>query len=285
VQAEPGLGSTTCGLELGRPAPATLRAHHSTLRFAGPTLLPATTSPADADSMDAAHSNGSGAPARAPFKLADHLQTPQYVRLYDETQKLKERVSDLTSYQQAHPRPSKTPSTRDEVDAEKKIQNQLDQLEKRLRAQLAMTRTVYRACVMKIREEKAETAENKAANDALILGLHNLKYEEQSLRSEIAAAQNYDHKYTKLPLIAPDAFVDRYPQHADASEHELTIARIEQEHYDRVELEARRQEKLKQKQKLIAEVKKSKVDLTQLDGMLEKFVEHFEPIRKVLATE
>lgn len=235
------------------------------------------------DAMDTAGVNGSADPSS--FKLADHLQTPQYVRLYDETQKLKERVNDLTSYQQAHPRPSKTPSTREELDAEKKIQNQLDLLEKRLRAQLAMTRTVYRACVMKIREEKAETAEKKAANDALILGLHNLKYEEQSLRSEIAAAQNYDHKYTKLPLIPTDEFIEKYPQFAEASEHELTIARIEQEHQDRVELEARRQEKLKQKQKLIAEVKKSKDDLTRLDGMVEKFVEHFEPIRKVLATE
>ncbi|KAJ4344610.1 uncharacterized protein N0V89_012354 [Didymosphaeria variabile] len=235
------------------------------------------------DAMETTGINGSIEPST--FKLLDHLQTPQYVRLYDETQKLKERVNDLTSYQQAHPRTSKAPSTPSEIDAEKKIQNQLDLLEKRLRAQLAMTRTVYRACVLKIREEKAETAEKKAANDALILGLHNLKYEESSLRSEIAAAQNYDHKYTKLPLIPTDEFIEKYPQFAEASEHELTIARIEQEHQDRVELEARRQEKLKQKQKLIAEVKKSKDDLTRLDGMVEKFVEHFEPIRKVLATE
>jgi THO complex subunit 5 len=63
------------------------------------------------------------------------------------------------------------------------------------------------------------------------------------------------------------------------------IARIEQEHQDRVKLEERRQEKLKQKQKLIAEVKKGKDDLTKLDSMVEKFVEAAEPIRKVLATE
>ncbi|KAF1971465.1 hypothetical protein BU23DRAFT_470673 [Bimuria novae-zelandiae CBS 107.79] len=219
------------------------------------------------------------------FKIADRLQTPQYKRLYDETQKLKERVNDLTSYQQAHPAPPKPPTTRDGIDAEKKTQNQLDLLEKRLRAQLAQTRTVYRACVMKIREEKAETAEKKAANDALILGLHNLKYEEQSLRSEIAAAENYDHKYKKLPLVPTDEFVQKYPQYAGASDHELTIARIEQEYKDRMELETQRQEKLKQKQKLIAEVKRGKDDLTRLDAMLEKFVGHFEPIRKVLGTE
>jgi len=63
------------------------------------------------------------------------------------------------------------------------------------------------------------------------------------------------------------------------------IARIEQEHQDRVKLEERRQEKLKQKQKLIAEVKKGKDDLTKLDSMVGKLVEALEPIRKVLATE
>jgi len=62
-------------------------------------------------------------------------------------------------------------------------------------------------------------------------------------------------------------------------------ARIDHEHIERVELEARRMEKLKQKQKLIAEVKRSKDDLTKLDGMVEQFVKGFEPIRKVLGTE
>ena len=138
---------------------------------------------------------------------------------------------------------------------------------------------------MKIREEKAETAEKKAANDALILGLHNLKYEEQSLRSEIAAAENYDHKYKKLPLIPTDEFIEKFPEHAGKDEHELTKARIEQEYQDRVELESQRQEKLKKKQSLIAEVKKGKDDLTKLDGMLEKFVDQFQPIRVVLGTE
>lgn len=221
----------------------------------------------------------------ANFNIRDHLKTPEYIRLHEETQKLKQRVIDLTSYQMEHPRPLKAPTTPEEIGAEKKIKSQLELLDKQMRAQLAMVRTVYRACVMKVREEKAETARLKAENDALILDLHNLKYEEQSLRSEIAAAENYDHKYKKLPLIPTDEFIKKYPQYEGASEHELMKARIEQEYQDRVELESQRQEKLKQKQKLIAEVKKSKDDLTRLDGMVEKFVEHFEPIRKVFATE
>ena len=63
------------------------------------------------------------------------------------------------------------------------------------------------------------------------------------------------------------------------------IARIEHEHQDRVKLEERRQEKLKQKQKLIAEVKKSKENLTNLDSMYDKIEEAMAPIRKVLANE
>lgn len=63
------------------------------------------------------------------------------------------------------------------------------------------------------------------------------------------------------------------------------VARIEHEHRVRLKLEEQRQEKLKQKQKLIAENKKRKEDLTKLDGMVEKFIEAAEPIKKALATE
>ncbi|KAJ4301167.1 hypothetical protein N0V90_003257 [Kalmusia sp. IMI 367209] len=237
----------------------------------------------NADAMDTSGgSNGDIDLSR--FQLAEHIKLPQNSRLYRETQNLKQRINEFVGYQQANPKPAKL-STREEIDRERKVQQQLDLREKKLKAQLALVRTVYRQSVIKIREEKAETTNKKAENDALILDLHNLKYEEQSLRSEIAAAENYDHKYKKLPLIPSDEFRENFPQYADSSEHDLTIARIEQEYQDRVKLEERRQEKLKQKQKLIAEVKKSKDDLTRLDGMVEKFVEHFEPIRKVLATE
>lgn len=93
------------------------------------------------------------------------------------------------------------------------------------------------------------------------------------------------HKYMKLPLIPVEDFLEEFPEHKDLSEHDLTTARIEHEHQVRLKLEERRQEKLKQKQKLIAEVKKGKDDLTKLDTMVEKFIEAAEPIKKVLATE
>jgi THO complex subunit 5 len=89
----------------------------------------------------------------------------------------------------------------------------------------------------------------------------------------------------KLPLISAEQYLEEFPEQRELSEHDLTTARIEHEHQIRLKLEERRQEKLKQKQKLIAEVKKGKDDLTKLDTMVEKFIEAAEPIKKVLATE
>jgi THO complex subunit 5 len=96
---------------------------------------------------------------------------------------------------------------------------------------------------------------------------------------------NCSHKYMKLPLITAEEYLEQFPDQKDVSQHDLMTARIEHEHHVRVKLEERRQEKLKQKQKLIAEVKKGKDDLTKLDAMVERFIEAAEPIKKVLATE
>ncbi|CAI6341654.1 unnamed protein product [Periconia digitata] len=216
--------------------------------------------------------------------VADLMDTEHCRRLYDAIQALKMSASDLVEYQLANPK-IPHPTTREEIESERKIEHEIQKKDRAIKSQLSAVKTYYRQSVMKVREEKAKTADDKAVNDTLILGLSNLKYEEQSLRSEIAAAENYDHKYTKLPLIPVNEFLDQFPDHRSTSEHDLMIARIEHEHQDRVKLEERRQEKLKQKQKLIAEVKKSKENLTNLDSMYDKIEEAMAPIRKVLAND
>ncbi|KAF2993321.1 hypothetical protein E8E13_001365 [Curvularia kusanoi] len=213
------------------------------------------------------------------FEIADFLKTPHNARLYHEVQKLKTLVNELVEYETTHPLDDQATA-----ESEKQIRTEIEKKEKYIRAQLSIIKTGYRQSVLRVREEKANTADVKAVNDALILGLHNLKYEEQSLRSEISAAENYDHKYMKLPLIPVEEYLEEFPEHKELSEHGLMTARIEHEHQVRLKLEERRQEKLKQKQKLIAEVKKGKDDLTKLDTMVEKFIEAAEPIKKVLAT-
>ncbi|KAF1945479.1 hypothetical protein EJ02DRAFT_419466 [Clathrospora elynae] len=229
--------------------------------------------------------SGSAMPADlSNFNMADLVKTPHNARLYQEVQKLKKLINELVDYQLAHPKKAKV-ATREEIDKEKKAKQEIEKREKYIRAQLSIIKSLYRQSILKVREEKAKTSDDRAVNDALILGLHNLKYEEQSLRSEISAAENYDHKYMKLPLISAEQFLVEFPEHQNSTEHDLMTARIEHEHQIRVRLEERRQEKLKQKQKLIAEVKKGKDDLTKLDTMVEKFIEAAEPIKKVLATE
>ncbi|KAH7355854.1 hypothetical protein BKA66DRAFT_429470 [Pyrenochaeta sp. MPI-SDFR-AT-0127] len=218
------------------------------------------------------------------FNIVNLVKTPHNTRLYKEVQNLKRLVNELVDYQLAHPRTTNA-ATREEINIEKQARREIEKREKYIRAQLSIIKSLYRQSVLKVREEKAKTSDDRAVNDALILGLHNLKYEEQSLRSEISAAENYDHKYMKLPLITVNDFLEEFPDHHNSTEHGLMTARIEHEHQVRVKLEERRQEKLKQKQKLIAEVKKGKDDLTKLDTMVEKFIEAAEPIKKVLATE
>ncbi|EDU45459.1 Fms-interacting protein [Pyrenophora tritici-repentis] len=218
------------------------------------------------------------------FNVADLIKTPHNARLHKEVQNLKKLINELVDYQVAHPKNPK-PVSREDIDREKEATREIERREKYIRAQLSVIKTLYRQSILKVREEKAKTSDDRAVNDALILGLHNLKYEEQSLRSEISAAENYDHKYMKLPLISVEEFLEQFPEHKESNEHELMTARIEHEHQVRLKLEERRQEKLKQKQKLIAEVKKGKDDLTKLDTMVEKFIEAAEPIKKVLAAE
>lgn len=129
---------------------------------------------------------------QSKFNMADLVKTPHNVRLYKEVQNLKKLINELVDYQLAHPKNAKAAS-REEVDNEKKAKQEIEKREKYIRAQLSIIKSLYRQSIMKVREEKAKTSDDRAVNDALILGLHNLKYEEQSLRSEISAAENYEY--------------------------------------------------------------------------------------------
>jgi THO complex subunit 5 len=63
------------------------------------------------------------------------------------------------------------------------------------------------------------------------------------------------------------------PEHASDDENALMVARIEHERTEREALEQQRMELLKRKQKLIADNKKRKDDLANLDKELEKFID------------
>jgi THO complex subunit 5 len=84
---------------------------------------------------------------------------------------------------------------------------------------------------------------------------------------------NNSHKYQQLPLIPVEEFLEEFPDRADDDEKALMFARIEHERAEREALEQQRQELLKRKQKLIADNKRRKDDLANLDKDLEKFID------------
>lgn len=83
----------------------------------------------------------------------------------------------------------------------------------------------------------------------------------------------HSHKYLELPLIPVEDFLAQHPEHAEADEVALTIARIDHEHADRVALEEQRQTLLKKKNGLVADNNKRKAELATLDQQLEKFID------------
>lgn len=144
-----------------------------------------------------------------PFEFdASLIRTTHNSYLYQQNEKLKKQINDLVDYELAHPKHPK-PTTREEIENERKIDHEIDLKERKVKGQLGIVRSLYRQSVVKVRDEKAKTADDRAVNDALILGLHNLKYEEQSLRSEIAAAENYEYVLTIIRIcrILADTFV------------------------------------------------------------------------------
>jgi THO complex subunit 5 len=81
------------------------------------------------------------------------------------------------------------------------------------------------------------------------------------------------HTYQLLPLIPAEEFIALHPEHANDDENALMIARISHERTEREALEQQRLELQKRKQKLIADNKRRRDDLANLDNDLEKFID------------
>lgn len=169
------------------------------------------------------------------------------------------------------------------------FQLQISKQQKLLLTYLAQLRGLHRDAHVDARETKAVTAEARQEVDKLHLQLQNLYYEQRHLQGEIAACESYEfvslnslscpeliydsHPYQQLPLIPVEQFLAEHPEHADADDITLTVARINHEHAERETLEAQRQGLLRKKQGLIADNKKRKDDLANLDKDLEKFID------------
>ena len=114
-----------------------------------------------------------------------------------------------------------------------------------------------------------------------------MHFELSALYWHAANVWGYSHKYTQLPLIPAEEFLAQHPEHAGANENDLMVARIDHERAEREALEQQRQELLKRKAKLIAENKKRKDDLANLDKDLERFIDvscpiHLDRVRRLM---
>jgi len=87
----------------------------------------------------------------------------------------------------------------------------------------------------------------------------------------------------ELPLIPVEQFLADRPEHAENDENALMAARIDHEHAEREALEQQRQTLLKKKNGLIADNKKRKDELTNLDKELERFIDVSEHISSLTA--
>ncbi|KJZ77862.1 hypothetical protein HIM_02499 [Hirsutella minnesotensis 3608] len=161
------------------------------------------------------------------------------------------------------------------------LQAEIAKQQKHLLTSISYLRGLHRTACISARDTKSRTSEARQEVDRLHLQLQNLYYEQHHLQGEISACESYDHKYTQLPLIPVDEFLAQHPQYAEVGENELMVARIDHERAEREALEQQRQELLKRKQKLIADNKRRKDDLANLDQDLEKFIDAAKPIMEL----
>lgn len=80
------------------------------------------------------------------------------------------------------------------------------------------------------------------------------------------------HIYTTLPLTSPEEFLAAHPEHASSNSHDLTVARIQDEHAARQQLEEQRQGLAKRKEALLRETNAKKEELGKLDAELERWI-------------
>ena len=158
---------------------------------------------------------------------------------------------------------------------------QISRQQKILNTYLVQLRGLTRKAAFGARTTKEETGRARQEIDSLHLELQNLYYEQRHLRGEIAACEDYAHTYEQISMIDVDEFLALHPEYQESSEHDLTVARIQDEHVQRQALEEQRQALVKLKEALIKETTAKKDELAKLDVEMEKWVNGQESVRKV----
>lgn len=165
--------------------------------------------------------------------------------------------------------------------------------QKSLLAHVGRLRGQNRNLAHTVRGIKAHTAASKSDVDTLHLSLQNLYYESRHLAGEIAACEDFPHKFMQLPMIPEDEYLARNPEwetkrHGEAEgdgEDALMAARIEKEFQDRTALEEERKRLVAKKAEMMKENARRKEKLAKLDKEMESFVTSAEPIQAMFEEE
>ncbi|CAK4014515.1 Hypothetical predicted protein [Lecanosticta acicola] len=139
-----------------------------------------------------------------------------------------------------------------------------EETERALSARLAILRALNRKAIYSVRETKQQTAAKRHEVDELHLQL-----------------QNITHKYTTLPMLPAEDFLARNPAFLGRPEHDVTLARIRDEHEARQALEAERVALVRKKEGLVRETNAKKEELGRLDVEVERWIAGQEGVRRV----
>ena len=83
-------------------------------------------------------------------------------------------------------------------------------------------------------------------------------------------------------MVSVDEFLASHPEHKDSVDHDLTIARIQDEHAARQALDDQKSQLAKRKEALMKETNAKKEELSKLDAEIEKWIGGAETVRKLL---
>lgn len=159
--------------------------------------------------------------------------------------------------------------------------DELSTAERSLSARLALLRSHYRKAVYGVRDSKSGTASARSEVDSLHLQLQNLLYEQQHLKGEIRGCEEFEHRYTTLPLVDVELFLEGREELRGEGEELLTRERIQDEGERRRELGRVREGLERRKAELVRETQGKKEELGRLDREVEKWLNGKEGVRGI----
>ncbi|EPX75170.1 THOC5 protein [Schizosaccharomyces octosporus yFS286] len=159
-------------------------------------------------------------------------------------------------------------------------QEKVHQIRKQLSARLLLLRAVNRESYEQLQRAKETTGDHRASLEQALVNLQALQYQKLHLNAIIKDFHDKEHLYTQLPLISKEEFLKEHSDLQNANDHEIMIARLQDELTERQRLSGLKQDLLKRKATLISENKAKRIKLEKLDEKLEAFFRSVVPVQE-----